>query len=146
MGLGAQSHFKITLQLEGLIFQGFWAQRPYYIRLLGYFEPQVWGLGVWEFLGAARVYGLPDFKLRNDLTFEVLSDGHIGSSRNHAPFRSSFYARVPYYVWDLERDPIPFCMPNLMPKFKNRVQPYKTLNPKPPKPEQPAFRVSPKKT
>ena len=28
----------LTLSIEGLIFQGFWAQRPDYIRLLGYFD------------------------------------------------------------------------------------------------------------
>ena len=28
----------ITLTLEGLIFQGFWAQRPYDTRLCGYFD------------------------------------------------------------------------------------------------------------
>ena len=28
----------MSLSIEGLIFQGFWAQRPYYIRLLGYFD------------------------------------------------------------------------------------------------------------
>ena len=26
------------LALKGLIFKGFWAQRPHYIRLLGYFD------------------------------------------------------------------------------------------------------------
>ena len=26
------------ITLKGLIFTGFWAQRPYYIRLLGYFD------------------------------------------------------------------------------------------------------------
>ena len=26
------------ITLKGLIFAGFWAQRPYYVRLLGYFD------------------------------------------------------------------------------------------------------------
>ena len=29
---------KFTLTLKGLIFEGFWAQRLYYIRLLGCFD------------------------------------------------------------------------------------------------------------
>ena len=30
----------ITLRLQGLILHGLWAQRPYYVGLLGYFEPK----------------------------------------------------------------------------------------------------------
>ena len=33
-----------SLSIEGLIFQGFWVQRPYYIRLLCYFDAK--GLGL----------------------------------------------------------------------------------------------------
>ena len=29
----------LNLRLQGLIFYGFWAQRPHYTMLLGYFEP-----------------------------------------------------------------------------------------------------------
>ena len=40
-------HFLKSLGIEGLIYSGFWAQRPYYIRFLGYFDPQ----------GIARAWG-----------------------------------------------------------------------------------------
>ena len=44
-------HFLKSLGISGLIYSGFWAQRPYYIRFLGYFDPQgiagAWGGVPW---------------------------------------------------------------------------------------------------
>ena len=30
----------MALTLQGLLFEGFWAQRPYYVRLVGYVDAQ----------------------------------------------------------------------------------------------------------
>ena len=39
LGRAKESHCFLTLRLSGLIFSGVLAQRPYHVRLLGYFEP-----------------------------------------------------------------------------------------------------------
>ena len=52
----------ITLRLVGLIIQGFWAQRPYYIRLLGCFEPEGNTFPVYPFSVYFRMVVAPDLQ------------------------------------------------------------------------------------
>ena len=50
-----------TLRLQGLIFEGFWAQRPNYAGLLGHFEPQgkIPEVNPWRSESSVRGWSLP---------------------------------------------------------------------------------------